>query len=376
MPAEKHKPEEIIGKLREVEIVLGQGGTAADACRRIAVSEQTVLPVAQGIWWPEVRPGSPDEGSGKGEPAAAPGDLRDPRQVDLAGGNPGKLLSPARRRRCIDQLRRELPVSERRSCRVPGQHRSTHRLGSPRGADDEQRLTEDIIARGPPAHIRSDNGAEFIATAVQDWLGQIGVKTLCITPGSPWDDPRSAIDPGDRLPEVGLQRELQRLALRRTAQWRDLLQSRRSQGADRGLASALQHHPTTQQPRLPPASPETATPEATMHQQSTRTTRWRPINGGGSGLETLLKLGVRDDEFGDRFPSVLGAERHLVKLFAAKLGSKSSRNLPTQVENARLGELVGLRHFDDYSPRLYLVAVPAGGETSVNAGFLGSGRIW
>ncbi len=41
MPAKKHKPEEIIGKLREVEIVLGQGGTAAEACRRIAVSEQT-----------------------------------------------------------------------------------------------------------------------------------------------------------------------------------------------------------------------------------------------------------------------------------------------------------------------------------------------
>jgi hypothetical protein len=32
----KHKPEEIIGKLREAEIVLAQGGTVADACRRIA----------------------------------------------------------------------------------------------------------------------------------------------------------------------------------------------------------------------------------------------------------------------------------------------------------------------------------------------------
>jgi putative transposase len=41
MPARKHKPEEIIGKLREVEIMLGQGGTTAEACRRIAVSEQT-----------------------------------------------------------------------------------------------------------------------------------------------------------------------------------------------------------------------------------------------------------------------------------------------------------------------------------------------
>jgi putative transposase len=49
-------------------------------------------------------------------------------------------------------------------------------------------LADLFIARGPPAHIRSDNGSEFIATAVQNWLGQIGVKTLYITPGSPWEN--------------------------------------------------------------------------------------------------------------------------------------------------------------------------------------------
>ena len=41
MPSKKHKPEEVIGKLREVEIVLGQGGTTAEGCRRIGVTEQT-----------------------------------------------------------------------------------------------------------------------------------------------------------------------------------------------------------------------------------------------------------------------------------------------------------------------------------------------
>jgi transposase-like protein len=40
MPSKKHKPEEIVGKLREVEIVLAQGGTTAEGCRRIAVTEQ------------------------------------------------------------------------------------------------------------------------------------------------------------------------------------------------------------------------------------------------------------------------------------------------------------------------------------------------
>ena len=41
MPSKKHMPEEIIGKLREVEIVLAQGASTAEACRRITVSEQT-----------------------------------------------------------------------------------------------------------------------------------------------------------------------------------------------------------------------------------------------------------------------------------------------------------------------------------------------
>lgn len=41
MPSKKHRPEEIIGKLREAEVVLAQGATTAEARRRIAVSEQT-----------------------------------------------------------------------------------------------------------------------------------------------------------------------------------------------------------------------------------------------------------------------------------------------------------------------------------------------
>jgi putative transposase len=49
-------------------------------------------------------------------------------------------------------------------------------------------LTELFVAHGPPDHIRSDNGSEFTANVVRDWLGRIGVKTLFITPGSPWEN--------------------------------------------------------------------------------------------------------------------------------------------------------------------------------------------
>ncbi|WP_309703252.1 MULTISPECIES: IS3 family transposase [unclassified Sphingomonas] len=309
MPSKKHKPEEIIGKLREVEIVLGQGGTTAEACRRIAVSEQTYY-----RWRKEY-------GGLKTDQARRMKDLEKENarlrraisdltldKLILQEAAKGKLLSPARRRGCIDQVRGVLDVSERRVCRVLGQHRSTQRK-VPCGADDEQALTDDVVAlakqygrygyrrvtallhaagwsvnhkrveriwrreglkvpqrqpkrgrlwlndgscirlraeypghvwaydfveerthdgrkfriltiideasreclalivsrqlrhedvlaaladlfieRGPPAHIRSDNGSEFIATAVQTWLGQIGVKTLYIAPGSPWEN--------------------------------------------------------------------------------------------------------------------------------------------------------------------------------------------
>ena len=55
-----------------------------------------------------------------------------------------KLLSPSRRRKCIDHVRQELGVSERRACRTLGQHRSTQRK-VPQGRADEERLTDDII---------------------------------------------------------------------------------------------------------------------------------------------------------------------------------------------------------------------------------------
>ena len=49
-------------------------------------------------------------------------------------------------------------------------------------------LTDLFVKHGPPEHIRSDNGPEFTAKAVRIWLGRIGVKTLFIEPGSPWEN--------------------------------------------------------------------------------------------------------------------------------------------------------------------------------------------
>jgi transposase InsO family protein len=51
-----------------------------------------------------------------------------------------------------------------------------------------EELFDLIVQKGVPDHIRSDNGPEFTATAVREWLGRIGVKTLFIEPGSPWEN--------------------------------------------------------------------------------------------------------------------------------------------------------------------------------------------
>ena len=45
-----------------------------------------------------------------------------------------------------------------------------------------------IVQKGLPDHIRSDNGPEFTAKAVREWLGKIWVTTLSIEPGSPWEN--------------------------------------------------------------------------------------------------------------------------------------------------------------------------------------------
>jgi transposase InsO family protein len=49
-------------------------------------------------------------------------------------------------------------------------------------------LAELFALRGAPRAIRSDNGPEFVAAAIQRWLGQVDVETLYIAPGSPWEN--------------------------------------------------------------------------------------------------------------------------------------------------------------------------------------------
>jgi transposase InsO family protein len=56
------------------------------------------------------------------------------------------------------------------------------------GDDVLERLAWLFVTRGVPKHIRSDNGPEFTSKVVRDWLARVGVKTLFIEPGSPWEN--------------------------------------------------------------------------------------------------------------------------------------------------------------------------------------------
>jgi transposase InsO family protein len=49
-------------------------------------------------------------------------------------------------------------------------------------------LSNLFILRGIPGHIRSDNGPEFVAEAVQAWITAVGAKTAYIERGSPWEN--------------------------------------------------------------------------------------------------------------------------------------------------------------------------------------------
>ncbi|WP_128253721.1 IS3 family transposase [Falsirhodobacter deserti] len=309
MSNKRPKPEEIVSKLRQVEVLMGQGLSRLDAIRRIGVVEQTYYRWRKqygGMGVDQLKELKRLQQENE-RLRRAVSDLTLDKLI-LSEAAPGKLLSPARRRACIDHVCDERGVSERRACQVLRQHRSTQRK-RPRGRPDEDRLVADMIElarqygrygyrriaallrdagwqvndkrverlwrreglkvpsrqpkkgrlwlndgscvrlrsehrdhvwsydfvhcrtndgkvfrtlnildefsrecltirvrrklnstdvidaltdlfilRGVPSFIRSDNGPEFIALAVRDWIRAVGAKTAYIEPGSPWEN--------------------------------------------------------------------------------------------------------------------------------------------------------------------------------------------
>jgi transposase InsO family protein len=102
-------------------------------------------------------------------------------------------------------------------------------------------LAELLAMRGVPRAIRSDNGPEFVAHTIRKWLAQIGVETLYVEPGSPWQNGYAeSFHSRFRDEFLGVE-QFESLAAARglTALWRDDYNHRRPHGSLGYVAPAL-----------------------------------------------------------------------------------------------------------------------------------------
>ncbi|MEO0525558.1 MAG: IS3 family transposase [Pseudomonadota bacterium] len=309
MARKRYSTEEIIRKLREADVLIGQGQNVSDVIRHLGVSDVTYY-----RWRKEYGGLKIDQAKRlkdlEKENARLKRLLADAEldKAILKEAAFGKLLSPERRRRFVDHVTDKLGVSQRRACRCVGQTRSTQ-WRKLKVSNDEPALTSAIVdlarkygrygyrritamlraqgwhvnhkrvariwrreglkvpakqpkrkrlwlndgscmrlrpahrnhvwaydfvqdrthdgktikmltlideysreclaievqrqlrsgdvlhavadamlQHGIPQHIRSDNGPEFIAKALREWLEYVGVQTLFIEPGSPWEN--------------------------------------------------------------------------------------------------------------------------------------------------------------------------------------------
>ena len=127
MARKRYKPEEIVDLLRQAEVLHGQGLSMADAIRQLGISEVTFY-----RWRKEYAGMSGDQLCRLKEPEKenkrlrrAVSDLTLDKQILKEAA--GETSKPSRRRQCTDHVCDRLGVSERRACRVLGQHRSTQR---------------------------------------------------------------------------------------------------------------------------------------------------------------------------------------------------------------------------------------------------------
>lgn len=229
MPRKRHKPEEIVAKLRQVDVLVSQGQAVADAIRQIGVTEVTYYRWRQefgGLKSDQVKRLTADII----ELARLYGRYGY-RKIAALLRHAGWLVNDKRVERIW--LREGLKVPRKQpkrgrlwlndgSCiRLRPEHRDhvwsydfvedrthdgkkyrmlnivdefTHECLAIRMArklkaiDVIDVLSDLFILRGVPAHIRSDNGPEFVAKAVQEWIAAVGAKATYIAPGSPWEN--------------------------------------------------------------------------------------------------------------------------------------------------------------------------------------------
>ena len=119
----KFSGTQIVAKLRQADILIGQGKKIPEVCKEINVSEKYLLPLVAEIWWDE--PGYdqavPSTAKGKHQTAkcyCGPGIRHSyPQRSD----ENWKLIGPVSRRKAVEHLCRNLGVSQRKACKALGQ---------------------------------------------------------------------------------------------------------------------------------------------------------------------------------------------------------------------------------------------------------------
>ena len=135
-------------------------------------------------------------------------------------------------------------------------------------------LSDLFILRGVPGHIRSDNGPEFVAKAVQEWIAAVGAKTAYIAPGSPWEN--------------GYVESFNAQPARRAARRRDLLHAAGGPDRHRELAAPLQHRSAACLARLQATS--TGGVRACLRRVAGCATPTGSAGHASAGAETVPKL--------------------------------------------------------------------------------------
>jgi len=130
VPARKHSVEEIVATLREMERLTDDGMSVSAAAKTLGITDQTFY-----RW--RARYGSLPEDEAKRLQVLDDENARLKRVIAeqsqdismLQDLTQGEILSAARRREAVEYLVHHYRISERRACRLVGQHRSTQRYG-------------------------------------------------------------------------------------------------------------------------------------------------------------------------------------------------------------------------------------------------------
>ena len=148
MPTRSYKPEQIVAVLRQIEVQMGNGKTAPQACKEAGIHTQTYYRWRKEYGGLKVVQAKTAKGVGEGKHAAeAVGSGAFSGEAGAAGCGTGKLLSPERRRCAVERAWEQHGLSERHACRLLGQWRGTQRY-EPIHRVDEDALTRAIIALG------------------------------------------------------------------------------------------------------------------------------------------------------------------------------------------------------------------------------------